>query len=144
MRWTVRVWEFWFSILLLLTVATLWLTSYLIDRSPSFIAIGHRCFAFLRNGRIDLASDLDTSSRYPQPAVLDPSRIAASRFPRSGSIMLPGFDLRLRSLASGYLIWSLSLSLLIPIGVSALSVAYLFHRLRRRPGRVPSTRIDAA
>jgi len=144
MRRAIGVWGFWFSNLLLLTLLTLWAASYFIDRSQSCIALGYRCFALLRNGRIDLASDLDTNSGGPEPLVVNPRSIIFPRVVRSGGVTVPGFELHFCSLDGGNALWSLKMSLLIPLAVSLFCVALLFQRLRRRRVRVATIRTDGS
>lgn len=137
------VWALWLSVLLCFALPALWVTSYFIDRSESCLAIGHRFFAILRDGRIELSSDLNTDSGYPRPAVINPRLIIAPKVIQSESVNLPGFELHICCLAGGTWLWSLSLSPLIPIVISAGSAALLFHRLRRSHPRGAAVRRNA-
>jgi hypothetical protein len=137
MKRTIGVWALWLSILLVLALPTLWVTSYFIPRSENCVAIRHDFFAILRDGRIELASQINTDSGYPQPAVVNPRLIMAPKVLRSAGLAVSGFEFHFCALAGGNLIWSLSMSLLIPTVVAALSTVILFHRLRRRPSPAP-------
>lgn len=132
------IWALWLSILLSLALPTLWVTSYFIGRGEDCLAFGYHFYAILRDGRIDLSSDLDTQCGYARPLVANPRLIVSPRVLRSGSAKVPGFELHFCYLAGGYLMWSLGLSLVIPTVLSVLSTALLFHRLSRRPSPVSS------
>ncbi len=125
----------WVLIIGFLGAVSLLAASFLIPRSDSFLKVGNRLFAVLRPGWIDLGSDVDTSSGDPVPSVVDPRRIALPPVSRSGSVNLHGFSMSFCFVRLGPAVWSARISLVVPIVLSLLAIAFVFFRLKRIQSR---------
>jgi len=140
-----RVWALWLSILVSLALPTLWVTSYFIGRSENCLAVGNNFFASVRDGWIELASQVDSNSGYPQPGRVNTRMIILPKgaVMRSGNVDIPGFELHFCTWAGGGVIWSLRVSFLIPVVLSGLCTVLLFHFPLRRKSPVAVLRQDA-
>lgn len=145
MKRAVLEWGWVLSVGMALGLSTLWVVSRFLDRSSYHLRIstsqsaGGDLHLLVREGDLALCDQFDVdASGNVRPLIVDPRSLVASdilRGDRFGRFTIPGLDLRYYRLApSGYLIWSLRLSLLVPI-VLFLSGAALFrHRLKRLHG----------
>ena len=124
-------WLLWLSITALLGVVSLEAASLFIPRSESFVSIGGRFYAFLRPGWLDVASDLDSASSFPAPAVVNPRNIIAPPVRRSGTIALPGLSLSFCLFRGNSAVWSAKISLLVPLVLSSFMIAIVYYRLTR-------------
>jgi hypothetical protein len=137
MRIRLRIleWLFWLSLTAFLGAVSLLAASFLITHSESFLSVGHRFYAFLRPGWIDLASDLDSDSGSPAPEIVNPRNIVLPPVKRSGSVNLPGFSLTFCLFHTNPAVWSARISLFVPLVLSLFGVAIVFYRLTRLKNR---------
>jgi hypothetical protein len=124
-------WTLWLSIVALLGVISLAAASLFVPRSQSFLAVGSRFFALLRPGGIDIASDLDATPEAPAPLIVNPRNIIAPKVTRSGSVSLPGFALTFCLFRNNPAMWSMRISLFVPLILSLFMIAIVFYRLKR-------------
>jgi hypothetical protein len=124
-------WALWLSITAVLGVISLAVASLLVPRSQSFLAVGSRFFALLRPGSIDVASNLDATPEAPAPLIVNPRNIIAPKVTRSGSVNLPGFSLTFCLFGNNPAMWSMRISLFVPLVTSLLMTAVVFYRLKR-------------
>ena len=124
-------WALWLSITAVLGVISLAAASFLVPRSQSFVAIGNRFFALLRPGWIDIASDLDATPEAPAPLIVNPRNIIAPKVTRSGSVNLPGFSLTFCLFANSPPMWSMRISLFVPLVASLFMMAIVFYRAKQ-------------
>jgi hypothetical protein len=135
MRRKILEWTLWLSITAFLGVISLEAAAFLVPRSQSSLALGHRFFAVLRPGWIDLASGLNTTHGLPVPAIVNPRNIVWPKVTRSGSVNLPGVSLTFCLFQHGPAVWSMRVSLLVPLVLSLFMIAIVFYRLKRLHGR---------
>jgi hypothetical protein len=136
-------WTLWLSIAAFLGVISLAAASLFVPRSQAFFAVGEigpgsRAYAVLRPGRIDMGSDLDKASDGPAPEIVNPRNISARRVRRSTSVQLPGFSLIFCLFHDGPAVWSLRMSLLLPLVLSGFVVVIAFYRLNLLQLRKPA------
>jgi hypothetical protein len=137
MRIRLRIleWMLWLSLTAFLGAISLLAASFLIARSESFLSVGHRFYAFLRPGWIDLASDLDSDSGSAAPEIVNPRNIVVPPVKRSSSVNLPGFSLTFCLFHANPAVWSARISLFVPLVLSLFGVAIVFYRLTRLKNR---------
>jgi hypothetical protein len=123
------------------TLVTLWIITGFFDRSTYHLQISttgnlrHDLHLFLYDGHFGLSNqfDRDSSGRI-RPLIVDSKALIARdilRGDRCGRFTIPGFQLRYYwNAPSQGLIWSLQLSLLIPVGLSLLLATCFRIRLR--------------
>jgi hypothetical protein len=128
-------WALWLSIAAFLGVISLAAASLFVPHSQSFLAVGSRFFALLRPGWIDMASHLGENPAAPAPFVVNPRNIVAPKVTRSGSVSLPGFSLTFCLFRNNPAMWSMRISLFLPLILSLLMIAIVFYRLKRRESR---------
>jgi len=132
-------WMLWLSVTAFLGVISLWAASYFVPRSEGFLAIGSRFYALLRPGWIDLASDLDSNSAQPGPYIVIPRNIIAPRVARSGSVTLPGFTFVFCLFKTNPAMWSMRISLFVPLILSLFTIVIVLYRLKRLQSRLPTS-----
>jgi hypothetical protein len=153
MKRVILEWGFILSAGVFLALLTLWGVSFGVGRSSYHFNVSNprssRDDLHILVGRGTLSFcdqvDFDASSNI-QPWVVDRRTHVAPKIRRMGQCTLPGFDLRYCQFApDGYVVWSLRLSLLIPVVLSLLGAA-LFYRRRNghvvAPNRGPYDAID--
>jgi hypothetical protein len=131
MRRRILEWALWLSITALLGVISLAAASLLVPRSQSFLAVGSRCFALLRPGWLDFASDLDATPEAPAPLIVNPRNIIAPKVTRSGSVNLPGLSMTYCLFGNNPAMWSMRISLFVPLVISLFMIVIVFYRLKR-------------
>jgi hypothetical protein len=144
MKRIILEWGLILSVGLALALATLWVVSRFVDRSSYHLRISTsgsvRDDLHLLVGDGDLALcdqfDVDASGNV-RPLIVDSRTVRPSdilKGDRLGQLTIPGLEFRYYRMASdGYLIWSLKLTLLIPV-IALFLLAVLFHR-RLKPLR---------
>jgi hypothetical protein len=137
LRRRILEWALWLSIAVFLGVISLAAASLFVPRSQSFLAVGSRLFALLRPGWIDAASDLDAAPDAPAPLIVNPRNIIAPKVTRSGSVNLPGFSLTFCLFQSNPAMWSMRISLLVPLILLLFMIAIVYYRLKRLQSRMP-------
>jgi hypothetical protein len=140
LRRRILEWILWLSITALLGVISLAAASFFVPRSQSFLAVGSRFFALLHTGWIDLASDLDATPEAPASSVVNPRNIIWPKVTRSGSVNLPGFSLTFCLFRDNPAIWSMRISLFVPLILSLFMIAIVFYRLKRLKRRQAAER----
>ena len=147
MRRRVLEWTLWLCITGLLGVLSLAAAAFVVPRSQSFVAVGSRFYALLRPpGWIDMGSTLDASSGFPAPRFSTRANIIAPKVIRSGSVNLPGFDLKFCLFQRNPAQWSAQISLFVPLVLSLFLIAIVFYRLKRleRTGLTPTPKVPGA
>jgi hypothetical protein len=138
-----------------LALSTLWVISRFFDRSTYHLrfaipeSVADDIHLLVRGGDLSLCNQFDADASGNVRPLMDTVKLAASdirRGDRLRHLTIPGVDLRYCRLASdGYVIWSLRLSLLIPV-VLLFLLAILFRRrlkrLRRALEQDPVGNID--
>jgi hypothetical protein len=134
---------------LALALATLWVVSRFFDRSSYHLRVSTSgsvqddLHLLVGEGDLSLCDQFDVDpSGNVRPLVVEARQVGPSGI-RSGDVAgkftIPGLDIRYCRVASdGYLIWSLKLSLLIPVVFLFLVALWLrrrLKRLRRRMGQ---------
>lgn len=131
-------WGLILSIGLCLALSSLWVYSRFFARSTYHLristppSVGNGLHVLVGAGDLSLSDQFDVDgSGNVQPLIIDLRTISAAdirRGARVGGFTIPGLDVRYYRLAShAYVIWSLRLSLLIPVALLFL-LAVLFRR----------------
>ena len=139
MRRRILEWALWIFITSLLGVVSLAAASLLVPRSQSFLAVGNSFFALLTPGWLDLGSNFDATPDAPAPLTVNPRNIIAPKVTRSGSVKLPGFTFVFCLFANSPAMWSMRISLFVPLVATAITIGLVFYRLKRvQPQKVAS------
>jgi hypothetical protein len=151
LEWGVMLW-----VGMALTLSTLWVASTFFDRTSYHLrfatsgSLADDIHVVVRDGDLSLCNQFDMDASGNVRPLMDTLQLTASDIRRGGyrpgRFMIPGVDGRYCRLGSGgYLIWSLRLSLLIPV-VLLFLLAIVFRRrlkhLRRAIEQDPVGNID--
>jgi hypothetical protein len=143
-------WGWILSIGMAVAILGIWVYSKFFDRSTFHLrismtrSVGGALHFLARDGNLSLCDqfEVDPTGRIG-PLIIDTTRVTAAdirRGARFGGCTIPGFDLRYFRFASGdYLIWSVSLSLLVLAAPFFLLALLLRNRLQRLLRGVGST-----
>lgn len=145
MKRTILEWGLILSIGMALGLSTLWVVSRFFDRSSYHLristsrSVGDDLHLLVGEGDLSLCDQFDVdASGNVRPLIVDPRTLITSdilRGDRFGHFTIPGLDLRYyRFGPSGYLIWSLRLSMLVPIVLSLSGAALFRFRMKRLRG----------
>jgi hypothetical protein len=142
MRRIILEWGLILSVGMALALSTLWIFSKFFDRStyhlriPTSRSVGDDLHLLVGDGDLALCDqfDVDTSGKV-RPLIIERRMLVPAdilRGDRLGQLTTPGLDIRYyRFGPSGYLIWSLRLSLLIPVVLLSFLAFWFRHHLRR-------------
>lgn len=115
----------------------IWGASYFVEPSQAHFKVATTGRAeddvhmLIRAGGITLFNGFDVDSGGAiQPRVVDPRTHVSPRIMGIGRCQFPGFDLRYCRFVLGYVVWSLDMSLLIPMAVSLLGLV-IFRRWQK-------------
>ncbi len=147
MKRIVIEWSLIFSVGMSLALSSLWVVTRFFDRSSYHLrvvtarSVGDHLHLLVRDGDLSICDqfDVDAAGKV-RPLIVDSRKLIPSDFLRGdrlGQFTIPGVDLRYYRIGSdGYVIWSLSLSLLIPGALVFLLAVWLLGRFQRlrRPG----------
>ncbi len=148
MKRIILEWGWILSVGMALAVSSLWVYSRFFDRLPYHLristsrSVGDDVHVLVGDGNLSLCDQFDVeASGKVQPLIIDARKVRAAdilRGDRFGGFTIPGLDLRYYRIApDGYVIWSLRLSLLIPVALLFLLAFFSRRRLERL--RVPQT-----
>jgi hypothetical protein len=135
-------WGLILTVGVILSLSAFWVGSYFLDRSQIYLRIpyppnvGYDLHITLGGGDICLFDQFHVGpSGDIEPLVVDPRTHIAPPIRRVGHVTIPGFDFQYCQFApDGYVIWSLRLSLLVPIAMMLLVAVLLRRRLKRHRG----------
>jgi hypothetical protein len=123
MRRAVNEWMLVFSIVLLVAVGLIWVASLFLQALREPLALGSHVYARVDESRLCLFNELGEGWK---PNLQGVDRKAISWTLRYTTWMYPGLEYHNRLFANGRTIWSVEVSLIIPVVFLLISIAILW------------------
>jgi hypothetical protein len=138
MRRAITEWGLVFSLGLLAACGFVWFDSMFLKYFREPLALGTDIYVRADDGRLCFFSELGADWK-PRITVFEPRAISWARI--YSTWMFPGIEYHNRLFANGRTVWSLEISLVIPVAVLLTLIAILWRVnrggwLRRRPAAV--------